>query len=172
MWLAAQFAHCWHFGHPAFGCPKAYPQCCRICGDPSHTAHSCHQAMWSRLCRGRPTASAHMPSSNASTVVPTTQPIPPLVRSLWKRSWNSAPEQVNCNWSEALLPVKLLCRPTTHHTRGPFPRPLISSLPGVLPFILYLATCSPKGHGSDDGLSIYTLLLPQIVASDPSRAPR
>ena len=62
-------------------------------------------------------------SPSASTGVPTTQPIHPLVQSLWKRLRNSTPEQVNCNWSEALLPVKLLCCPTCH-ARGSFPETL------------------------------------------------
>ena len=50
MWSATpatQCTLCWHFGHPAAGCPKgpSNPQCCRICGDQSHTAraHPCLQ---------------------------------------------------------------------------------------------------------------------------------
>ena len=44
---ATQCTLCWRFGHPAAGCPKVNPQCCRICGDPSHTAktHPCLQCL-------------------------------------------------------------------------------------------------------------------------------
>ena len=52
MWSATpatQCTLCWQFGHPAAGCPKgpSNPQCCRICGDQSHTAraHLCLQCL-------------------------------------------------------------------------------------------------------------------------------
>ena len=50
MWSATpatQCTLCWRFGHPAAGCPKVHPQCCRICGDSAHTArnHPCHQCL-------------------------------------------------------------------------------------------------------------------------------
>ena len=52
MWSATpatQCTQCWQFGHPAAGCPKgpSNPQCCRICGDLSHTArtHPCLQCL-------------------------------------------------------------------------------------------------------------------------------
>ena len=50
MWSATpatQCTLCWRFGHPAARCPKVQPQCCRICGDPEHTAknHPCHQCL-------------------------------------------------------------------------------------------------------------------------------
>ena len=39
---ATQCTLCWQFGHPAAGCPKGHSnaQCCRICGDQSHTARA------------------------------------------------------------------------------------------------------------------------------------
>ena len=52
MWSATpatQCTLCWQFGHPAAGCPKgpSNAQCCRICGDLSHTArtHPCLQCL-------------------------------------------------------------------------------------------------------------------------------
>ena len=45
MWSATpatQCTLCWQFGHPAAGCPKGpfNAQCCRICGDLSHSART------------------------------------------------------------------------------------------------------------------------------------
>ena len=51
--------------------------------------------------------SVHTPLPTASTVRETTQPILHYVLSVWKRLQNSARVQINCNWSEALLPVKM-----------------------------------------------------------------
>ena len=71
--------------------------------EPTHATN----ATQNQPCRRSWTVSVHTPLPTTSTVREITQPILHYVLSVWKRLRNSARMRINCNWSEALLPVKM-----------------------------------------------------------------